>query len=466
LNYFVCFSVDLIAIKKERLLAELNSDKYYADSDGDPKPSTSSSSSSSDDNMNNEIKALMESLNELNGKECRAPFAHQNGSIDYHNAIIMTNDSINDCSHLDVNDTKVKVFFTYPMSNSMLSCPYYMSGKCKYSDTKCKFSHGYYVSLANIKSFQQINYSTLTRDSSCLAKSQSDGLWYKAIIDDFQDDDKFVVKYVDHDMIDTIDIEDILPLNNDDCEDMDNSVLNNCDIANDNSDDETQKDMPIMAWNCSSSAMAEWEAHTKGIGSKLMAKMGYIFGQGLGKNGEGIVEPIEAIVLPSGKSLDACMHLKEKNSLKDPLKVKLKLNAKKLATNAKIAEGYNRVKHKETIFDFINNKVFATKFNNSQTDSDNSKSNSLSVSQLKTSNTQTLNISLFKISEDLRKAESEMSRLKAAIDRNKAKDKVMLSQLQQKVDKQNSLIDSLRKQESIVLKEQKSRSNKQKLSIF
>lgn len=41
----------------------------------------------------------------------------------------------------------------------------------------------------------------------------------------------------------------------------------------------------------------------KGVGSKLMQKMGYILGTGLGKNSEGLVDPVSAVVLPSGKSL-------------------------------------------------------------------------------------------------------------------------------------------------------------------
>jgi hypothetical protein len=34
-----------------------------------------------------------------------------------------------------------------------------------------------------------------------------------------------------------------------------------------------------------------------------MAQMGYVMGTGLGRNGEGRLEPVEALVFPAGKSL-------------------------------------------------------------------------------------------------------------------------------------------------------------------
>jgi len=49
--------------------------------------------------------------------------------------------------------------------------------------------------------------------------------------------------------------------------------------------------------------LGNWEKHTRGIGSKLMIQMGYIIGTGLGKQSDGRIKPVEAQVLPAGKSL-------------------------------------------------------------------------------------------------------------------------------------------------------------------
>ena len=56
-----------------------------------------------------------------------------------------------------------------------------------------------------------------------------------------------------------------------------------------------------------SEKLGGWEIYTRGIGSKLMEKMGYIFGTGLGKAKEGRIEPVPTIIYPTGKSLDYCV---------------------------------------------------------------------------------------------------------------------------------------------------------------
>ena len=77
-----------------------------------------------------------------------------------------------------------------------------------------------------------------------------------------------------------------------------------------------------------------------------MTKMGYIHGQGLGKEGEGRVAPVEVFVLPEGHiSLDRVMELKEKKLLKK----------KKLEFGKTAKSDSNVTKEENTdVFDFIN----------------------------------------------------------------------------------------------------------------
>ncbi|KAH7297994.1 hypothetical protein KP509_25G022200 [Ceratopteris richardii] len=52
-------------------------------------------------------------------------------------------------------------------------------------------------------------------------------------------------------------------------------------------------------------SFGEFEVHTKGFGSRMLAKMGYVDGSGLGKDAQGIVQPLEAIKRPKSLGLGA-----------------------------------------------------------------------------------------------------------------------------------------------------------------
>ena len=65
---------------------------------------------------------------------------------------------------------------------------------------------------------------------------------------------------------------------------------------------------------CHSAApLGDWEQHTRGIASRVMRKMGYVAGAGLGRDPRSSrVFPVTATMYPRGKSLDWCMELRER----------------------------------------------------------------------------------------------------------------------------------------------------------
>ena len=71
-------------------------------------------------------------------------------------------------------------------------------------------------------------------------------------------------------------------------------------------DDAQAVQKAVQAGNWRGAVFAAFEQHTRGIGSKLLAGMGFVAGRGLGRDGKGIVAPVDVQVRLSAVKLPSC----------------------------------------------------------------------------------------------------------------------------------------------------------------
>lgn len=236
------------------------------------------------------------------GRKVNAPFHSSWGTLEYHNAMIVGTEAAEDGS------AGVRVLYLYPTHKSLKPCPFFLEGKCRFKEN-CRFSHGQVVSVDELRPFQDPDLSSLQVGSACLAKQQ-DGLWYPARITDV-DGGYYTIKF------DSLLLKEAVVEGDGILPPLRTEPTGSSDSEGSDADDPSYARVvepgPAAHGTCSS-AFAGWEAHTRGIGSRLLAKMGYQFGKGLGRHAEGRVEPIHAVVLPRGKSLDHCAEVLQKRT--------------------------------------------------------------------------------------------------------------------------------------------------------
>lgn len=140
----------------------------------------------------------------------------------------------------------------------MLPCPYFLDMDCKFSDEKCKYSHGETVPFTSLQEYVEPKFEALTIGSRVLAK-KSDNLWYRAVVKRMDDEGKCTVNFESNKKDTELQLEDVLPLED----------------GNDSSDSESSEDESIVAREDvinmslmntpSQQALGDWEKHTKVI---------------------------------------------------------------------------------------------------------------------------------------------------------------------------------------------------------
>ncbi|CAD6997655.1 unnamed protein product [Ceratitis capitata] len=400
------------------------------------------------------------------GEKCSAPHQHSWGAISYHNAIVCGIEEIANIDSEGELKARLRVLFTNPTHKEMMPCLFYLEGECRFDEKQCHYSHGELVDAEKLGPYTEPNFERLARNCVVLAKLP-DRLWYRGhvICTNF-------VEQICRVRLDRNDensrerdfpFEDLLPISHEDdvsssstdeyCEDDDRDYLE------DMNDQKRENIIERSLFELNSTEpLGEWEKHTRGIGSKIMAKMGYVHGTGLGSDGSGIVVPVSAQILPQGCSLDRCMEIREAaNGEKDFYSVEKKLRIQQKKQEGINAKAYERETRRTDVFSFINENILG---GNTEMRKKIQKNTSLSNETMKS-----LNVASVRIADDIRRKEREILKLQKSIERNPTGSDIS-KRLHQQLQSKTQELNNLRKEENILTKEQTSRKIKDKLYVF
>ncbi|XP_012269744.2 zinc finger CCCH-type with G patch domain-containing protein isoform X1 [Athalia rosae] len=404
-----------------------------------------------------------EDLKALKGMKCRAPHGSGWGGISHHNAMVCSTHAIDEAQITSMNDIKVRVMFTNPTHKEMLPCPYFLDGNCKFSDDQCHYSHGEIVSLSSLQEYSEPDFATIKMGSRVLAK-QKNQIWHRAVVlkvPEIKQDD-YRVKFESSGTILELSLHDLLPLS-----DADLNMSNSSDDSDSENDaEEFNKDELVqqsLLMTNGNEALGSWERYTRGIGSKLMASMGYVTGTGLGKRADGRVEPVQATVLPPGKSLDHCMELRENaNGDKDLFSVERRLKRQQQRMDQLREKQYQKEIRNErsNVFNFINSTL-----GDKAAQDDLKACSSVDKSNLKTETSQKLNVASLQIGENIRKIEKDASKLQDSLRRH-VKGTLPYNNIVLQYNQKQKELGDLRIAEKKIVAEQDHRRSKAKLTIF
>ncbi|KAM8862702.1 zinc finger CCCH-type with G patch domain-containing protein isoform 1-T2 [Spinachia spinachia] len=473
----------LVSVKKSQLLASLEGDYgLQANASEAPAADTNggldgemaafysnlgeSSGSSSDprdrdngeDYDEEEEEEEEEEDDALSGAKVRAPYRTTWGTLEYHNAMVVG------AEPSDGEEAKVRVLYVCPTQKSMKPCPYHLEDKCRFLEN-CRFSHGEVVYVSELREFLEFDLGNLEEGSCCLARHE-DGIWYPARIKDI-DSGFYTVKF------DSVLLKDVVveadciipPLREDDPLSSDSDL--------DDTGDGHLAFAKVMDTGVESTETVNcanfggWEAHTRGIGSKLMLKMGYEYGKGLGKMQEGRVEPVMAVVLPKRKSLDQCAELTQRRTQSKVSGDGTPKGRRKRRRKPRVATGGRR-----TVFDFLNQKLegrsTAPLKEGAAPAGGAAAAAATGVEAYKggKSTKRTLNVKVFQAAERVSQTEREIQKLTDTLSRQTGRDSSRVKQLEEKLSAARRLLAQQKAHELSIQSEHRKADTHKKMTEF
>lgn len=136
---------------------------------------------------------------------------------------------------------------------------------------------------------------------------------------------------------------------------------------------------------------------------------------GLGKNGEGRVEPVQAVVLPRGKSLDQCAEVLQKKKQQGKLEAGKARKCRAKGSSSGRAGGR---KAPRSVFDFLNEKLRGKSAGDRAGGVALPQRNSKEIYHASKSTKKALSVSLFQTTEKIEQTQRDIRGIQQALARN------------------------------------------------
>ncbi|KRZ80271.1 Protein dif-1 [Trichinella papuae] len=390
-----------------------------------------------DSNVETSLTSDSDLFEQFIGLRCRVPCDNKHSSLLYHNAIIF---DIEDMTSSTSEDILVKVLYINPVERSMQPCKHFLDNRCTFNEN-CRYSHGETVKFADIIEYEEPDFENLSVGSKCLVKCGSEDLWKLASVTSISlEEEQIAARLANTGVLLAVNFEHVFPLNEQSSLKTEVSQTEESLPKALPSSSSAGSTGPVCSTSAASgSLIGDWEVHTRfvmfnffylvqqGIGTKLMEKMGYIRGQGLGKDNLGQTEPIAVHVFPKGKSLDHCLQIQRNRESKDLPVEKLRVHLDDKKYEAKLAK---RTEAVEKFFNMINGHLKTPDANQRKRTAENG-ATVVDISSKKSCHD--LQITLLKVGEEVKQMKKRVSSLKQALRRNDGKDSVVAEDLQIKL---------------------------------
>ncbi|VDN06952.1 unnamed protein product [Thelazia callipaeda] len=359
---------------------------------------------------------------ELVGMHCLAPYKRTvDQAIYLHDAVIL--DFVANSSEQE-DGLKVKVLYGHPLETAMKPCIYFLDDRCNYGD-ECRFSHGEEVLFSALQDYQKLDSSLIKEDSIVLVEKENK-LWSSARVVAVDDEKVAVCSLVTGKEI-AVDKCKVYPVPQ---------------ISYSSQDDVVGESVPSTSWeeykqerrgNVTIGDIGDWEKHTRGIGTKLLLKMGYKIGQGLGRKSDGIIHAIQPVIFAKNKSLDACMEAKNR-------KVVDGLKTRQQYVKQTIAKHLEAVEQPVDVFDLLNQKL------NESSVRPNSVDETEEIKKLQSCSSKNLGAQFLDLDKKLREYKEKERKLREGITRN-SRDFATVDKLKKKLSACREVIQRLTNQQ-------------------